>query len=99
MARVPAGHEHASRRRADTVPGVDLREFRPLGSHPIQVRRTNLCLAVAAQMAVSEIIGHDKDDVRLALFGGRIAPATREDKRCRAKPDGPDEFTAAYLPG
>ena len=65
VARVPSCHEHAPRWCTNTVACIDLCELRSLGSHPIQIRCADFLLAVAAEMAVTQIISHDEDNVRL----------------------------------
>ena len=64
VTHVPAGHEHAARRRADSRPGVELREADPLGRQPIEVRRLDDPLPVRTEIAVAEVVGQDEDDVR-----------------------------------
>ena len=40
-----------------------VRELHPFVAETIKVRSADLFLAIAAKVAVSEIIGHNKDDV------------------------------------
>jgi hypothetical protein len=69
-----AGHEHAARRRADVVAGVVGGESLPGGGEAIDVRRAELLLAVAAQVAVAEVVGDDEDDIRW-IFGAGFGDA------------------------
>src|SRR5262245_40342752 len=56
MAGVFAGHQTAARRGTNRTAGVALREAHTLGGQAIEVRRLNLLLAVAADIAVALII-------------------------------------------
>ena len=48
------------------VAGVVRRQTHPLGGQPVDVGRADFLLAVAAQVAVAQVVGEDEDDVRLA---------------------------------
>ena len=54
---VPAGQEDAARGRADGVPRVVLREAHALGRQAVERGRADLPLAVAAELAVAEVVG------------------------------------------
>ena len=68
VSRMQPGHEDAARRSADGIAGVMLGEAQPLRRHLVEARRANFLLPVAAELGVTEIVGHDEDDVRLARF-------------------------------
>ena len=63
MPQVLARHQHAARRRADRRAAVVLREPHPLRREPIDIRRGDLLLPIAAQLAPAKIVGQDEDDV------------------------------------
>ena len=65
MADVKAGHEHAARRGADGRAGIGIGESHAVGGQAIEIRRFDLLLAVAAEVAVAEVIGQDEDDIGL----------------------------------
>ena len=64
---VQAGHERGAGGGADSAAGVALGEAQPFGGKPIDVRSLDFHLPVAAEIAVAEIIGEDKNDIRLVL--------------------------------
>ena len=49
--------------RADGVARVVLREAHPLRREPVERRRADLLLAVAAELGPAEVVGQDEDDV------------------------------------
>lgn len=59
MPGVQAGQKGGARRCADRAAGVGMRESKPLGGKPVEMQRGDLLLAIAAQMTVAEIIGHN----------------------------------------
>ena len=63
MTGVLARHEDAAGRRADGGARIVVRETHALGRHPVEIRRSDYLLAVAAQIAVSQVVGQDVDDV------------------------------------
>ena len=69
VPRVPARHQHTSRRRANRRAGIALRKSHALLGHLIQARCLDRLLPVAAKISVAQIIGHDEDDVGLVLRG------------------------------
>jgi hypothetical protein len=77
-AVVLAGHEHAARGRADGGAGVEVGEAQALRGHAVEVGRGDDLLAVAAEIAVAEVIGHDPDEVGLRSEG-------RRRKRCMVR--------------
>ena len=84
MAGVLAGHEAAARRRADGAAGVGLGEAHALGRQAVEVGRLDALLAVAAEVAVAEVVGQDEDDVGLgagACTGAAAAPETARNSR------------------
>ena len=66
-----AGHQTTARRRADTTAGVCLGESQALSGKSIDVCGVAICLlAITAQIAIAQVVGHDEDDVRLRRAGG-----------------------------
>ena len=65
VARVVAGHQHAARRRALRTSRVRLGEPHPVARQTVQMRRPDALLAVAAEMAIPQVVGVDQDNVRL----------------------------------
>src|SRR4051794_2391938 len=63
MAGVFAGQQRRPRRSAHRAAGVVLSEPHPLAGEAIQVRRREPLLAVDTDVAVTEIIGLDQQDV------------------------------------
>src|SRR5262245_41961130 len=66
-ARMPnmlPGHQHGSRGSANCRSRVELRIAPALGCHATQVGCLNQLLAVAAQIAVAEVVGQDEDQIR-----------------------------------
>ena len=57
-------------RRADRIRGAEIGEAHAFGGEPVEVRRANL-RAVAAQVAIAEIVTEDENNV------GRLAPERR----------------------
>ena len=62
--RVPTRHERRAARCADFCRRVELREPHALRRHAIEMRRADGGMPVAAQIAVTEVIGVNDDDVR-----------------------------------
>ncbi len=62
-AGVQTGHQHAAGGGADGGAGIELGEPDALRRHPVQVRRPNRGMPVAAEIAVAEIVREDDDDV------------------------------------
>jgi hypothetical protein len=77
VAGVQAGHQHAARGRADRSAGVGIGELEALRCESIEIRRENLPLAVGADVAVTQIVSQDKDDVGLARLDGVTRRAQR----------------------
>ena len=63
VAGVQAGHEAAPRRGADRAAGVAVGEADSLGGHLVEAGRLDELLPLAAQIAVAEVIGQEKDDI------------------------------------
>ena len=69
--RQPTGQESRPAGGADGC-RVKLGEFDPLGGHPIEVRRADGRVTVAAQVAVTQVVGEQNHEVRwLGLAGLR----------------------------
>jgi hypothetical protein len=60
-----AGHQNASRGSADGIATVVIHELYTLGGHAIEIRRADVLLAVAAEIATPEIIREDEDHIGL----------------------------------
>ena len=75
---VASGHESGAARGADLGGGIELREAQAFGGHTIQIRRLDRRVAVAAEVAVAEVVGQDDDDVRLR--GGVGADGERDEQ-------------------
>lgn len=57
--------------------GVEVRKPGPFSGHAIQIRRLNLFLSVRSKISISQIIGHDENNVRrpvLTMLISRIFP-------------------------
>ena len=70
MAGMLAGHEAGTRRGADRTAGVGLREPHPFLRHTVDVGRMDIGLSVTAQVAITHVVAHDINNVRLPLLGG-----------------------------
>ena len=80
VAGVLAGHEHTAGRRAHVVAGVVRGELHALAGEAVDVWRRHLGRAIATEIAVTEVIGENEDDV--GFFGGVGAtPEGREQDR------------------
>ena len=55
-----AEQERVPRRRADGCSGIELRKPHPLLRHSIELRRGDLLLPIASEIAETEIVGEDK---------------------------------------
>src|SRR5258706_11424852 len=75
-----------SRRRAHGRIRIALSETEPLDREAVDVRRHVVTLAVAAQVRVAEVVGHDEDDVRPA--GLRPTGAAQNQAREGQRTDG-----------
>src|SRR4030095_5820889 len=73
-------HEAHTRGRADGSDRVSLGEARAFGSKLVERRCGVIFAAVSAQVAVTQIIGHDVHDVR-ALGLGRFSASGKEEGR------------------
>ncbi len=69
---VAARHEPSPRRRTHRRVGVEVGQPDPFAREPVEVRGLDIRRAVAAKIAIPEIVGHDEHDVRPSL--GRSAP-------------------------
>ena len=68
--RVAPRQERGSRRAADRLGHVEVREAHALGGEPVQVRRLEALRAVAPDVGVALVIGEDEHDVGRALLLG-----------------------------
>ena len=76
MAHAIARHQRATRRSANRIAGITLREARAFFRQFINVRRLNEFLSVATDVAVAQIIGQNKNDVR--FFSSRNGICTKD---------------------
>ena len=72
VSHVHPGHQDAPRGSANGAARIGVREDHALGRHAIDVRSEDLVLAVAAELAVAEVVGHDEHDVWRAGGGGLL---------------------------
>ena len=70
LAGVESGHQGGAGRGAERTACVALGEAHSFGGQPIDVRRWDFLLPVAAEVAITEIIRQDKNDVRLSWLRG-----------------------------
>jgi len=68
-----AGQERTSRASADGGTCVSRGELQAFGGELVYVRGADLLLAVAAEVAITEVIGKDEDNV----WGGAQLPGRR----------------------
>src|SRR5262249_5709315 len=61
MTRVQAGHERSPRRGTNGAAGVTLGEAHTFGSQAINVGSFDSGLPVAADVAITQVVGEDKD--------------------------------------
>jgi hypothetical protein len=66
-----SGKQCAARRRTDRRAGVCLGEFHSFVGKGVNVRRLDFRLSIAADVAIAEIIGKDKHDIRPRSGGAR----------------------------
>ncbi len=62
---IPARDQRQPRRRADRGVRIRLQKAHAVAGDAIDVRRLQIGTAVARDVGVSEIVGHDEDDIRL----------------------------------
>src|SRR5439155_5046319 len=74
MSGVPAGHQAATRGRADGASGIALSEAHSFLRQPIYVRSPNLLLAVAAEVAITKVVRQNENDVGFVRRSG-LEPA------------------------
>src|SRR2546425_9693652 len=61
------GHQTTTRRRADRAASVALSEMHPFLRKPVNVRRLDSFLPVTTEVAVTEVVGENENDVRSAV--------------------------------
>ena len=71
-------HEAHTRGRTDGSDRVSLGETRAFGSELVERRCGVVFAAVSAQVAVTQVIGHDVDNVRALRIGGFTASGGEE---------------------
>jgi hypothetical protein len=77
VARVQAGQQAGSARGADRGTGIVTGETHPFPRHAVQIRSADILLAVAAEIAVAQVVGEDVNDVWTS--GGRRVAATQRE--------------------
>ena len=90
VAGVFAQHERGAGRRANGAAGIEIRETHPFGGEAVEIRRLDLRLAVAAEVAVAEVVGEDEHDARPAWrgrVGVRGVVGARRLRGCRQHAD------------
>ena len=96
-ARIAAGHQTGSGRRTDAAGDIKARKAHTFGGHAVEVRRAMLFRPEAAEVAVTQIITENNNEVRLvhgAICGlcrtrahrARPARQHRPGGRCTGKP-------------
>lgn len=65
VARVLSRHEGRTGRRTYRTAGIGLREAHALTRQTVDVRRVDIGLAVAGEVAIAHVIAEDEDNVRL----------------------------------
>ena len=65
MSMMLARHQDASRRGTNSGSGVVLREAHAFTGHAIEIRCLDHFLSVATELRITEIIGHDPNQIRL----------------------------------
>ena len=68
VAVMQAGHECCPARRAERSAGVSAGKPQPFGGHAVEVRSLEIRLAVTTQVAISQVVGKDEDEI----WGGRL---------------------------
>ncbi len=66
---ISSGQDRRAGRTAEGGCGVEIGEADSLGSHPVETRRADLLRAVATQIAVTEVVGENYDEVRGPVRG------------------------------
>lgn len=69
MPGVQSSHQNAAGRGANRRSGVDLGEAQSLLGQAVDIRGLDDFLPVAPGVAVTHVVGHDEDDVRLGVSG------------------------------
>src|SRR6267378_1251680 len=75
--------QRRSRRRAYGRIRIALSETDPLDREAVNVRRRVVTLAVAAQVGVAEVVGHDEDDIRPAGLPAGLRPTGAAETQAR----------------
>ena len=69
-------HQGKTRGRADRRVGIPLGQFQPIGGQAVQHRRAGQATTVTTQVGVTQVVGHNKNDVRagrvLSGHGGLV---------------------------
>ena len=60
---IAAGEEGGARGGTDAAVGVGLGETDALGGEPVEVGRLVVAAAIAGEVGVAEVVGHDEEDV------------------------------------
>jgi len=94
--RITARDERAARGRADRCGCVVARELEPLSREPVEYRRLVVGAAIAAQVAVAEVVGQDEHHVGpRGLLRMRGPRAERRD--CGRSDGGTENVSASHV--
>ena len=83
-------HQRDPARRADRAVGISVAEFDAVGRQPIERRRREIAAAVAGEIGVAEIVGHDEKEARRvrARRGGEAGRCRERGRAERARHHG-----------
>ena len=84
MSRMLTSHEGSSRRSRDGRTGISLGESHSLLCHPVYIRRVDIRLAVASQIAISHVVTQYEENVgRGVLFCTELGRKARQTYPCK----------------
>ena len=84
--RIATRHQRSARRCAERRRRIELREPRAFRGHPVEIRRLELRMPKARQVAVTEVVGQQDDDVG-RMVGCRLATPQSLASHSSAPPD------------
>ena len=79
-ARITASHERSAAGGADATGTVKTRQASPFPRHAIEVRRAMQLAAEGSNVAIAEIVGHDKNEIWLRRRHLGVGGKNREQK-------------------
>jgi hypothetical protein len=65
MACIHSGHDAGPGRRTNRCAGIKLREQHAFPGQPVYIRRTEFSLTITSRVAIPEVIGKYKNNIRL----------------------------------